>query len=151
MKYEDYYEPDQPYIHFLEKILLNGKEESQAKVKNSTHQNDGKKNVEKYGKEITHHARDVESNVELDQTDMFITSAHGQNLKTLDLNLQTLFYSVSSVIDLFTLEKIQKGSLLKISIEYSCGFTSMISNTQRYRSIGNGWTIDVISHILKHI
>ena len=135
----------------LEKILLNGKEESQAKVKNSTHQNDGKKNVEKYGKEITHHARDVESNVELDQTDMFITSAHGQNLKTLDLNLQTLFYSVSSVIDLFTLEKIQKGSLLKIRIEYSCGFTSVLSNTQRYKSIGNGWTINVIAHILKHI
>lgn len=26
-----------------------------------------------------------------------------------------------------------------------------ISNTQRYKSIGNGWTIDVIAHILKHI
>ncbi len=30
-------------------------------------------------------------------------------------------------------------------------WTSMLSNTQRYKSIGNGWTIDVISHILKHI
>lgn len=28
-------------------------------------------------------------------------------------------------------------------------FTSMLSNTQRYKSIGNGWTIDVIVHILK--
>jgi len=26
-----------------------------------------------------------------------------------------------------------------------------ISNTQRYKCIGNGWTVDVISHILKHI
>jgi DNA (cytosine-5)-methyltransferase 3A len=26
-----------------------------------------------------------------------------------------------------------------------------ISNTQRYKSIGNGWTIDVISHILKYL
>lgn len=32
-----------------------------------------------------------------------------------------------------------------------CDWTSMLSNTQRYRSIGNGWTIDVIAHILKHI
>lgn len=30
-------------------------------------------------------------------------------------------------------------------------WTDCISNTQRYRSIGNGWTIDVIAHILKHI
>lgn len=30
-------------------------------------------------------------------------------------------------------------------------WTSVLSNTQRYKSIGNGWTIDVIAHILKHI
>ncbi|MEG1695553.1 MAG: DNA (cytosine-5-)-methyltransferase [Acinetobacter sp.] len=28
-------------------------------------------------------------------------------------------------------------------------WTSILSNTQRYKSIGNGWTIDVIAHILK--
>lgn len=27
-------------------------------------------------------------------------------------------------------------------------FTDCISNTQRYKAIGNGWTINVISHIL---
>ena len=27
-------------------------------------------------------------------------------------------------------------------------WTSILSNTQRYKSIGNGWTIDVIAHIL---
>lgn len=26
-----------------------------------------------------------------------------------------------------------------------------ISNTQRYKGIGNGWTIDVIAHILKNM
>ena len=30
------------------------------------------------------------------------------------------------------------------------GFTSMLSKTQRYKSLGNGWTIDVIAHILKY-
>lgn len=30
-------------------------------------------------------------------------------------------------------------------------WTDCISNTQRYKSIGNGWTIDVIAHILKNI
>ena len=29
------------------------------------------------------------------------------------------------------------------------GYTAGISNTQRYKSIGNGWTVDVIAHILQ--
>jgi len=31
------------------------------------------------------------------------------------------------------------------------GKTINISNTQRYRAIGNGWTVDVIAHILSHM
>ena len=30
-------------------------------------------------------------------------------------------------------------------------YTSAVSNSQRYKGIGNGWTIDVIVHILKNI
>lgn len=30
-------------------------------------------------------------------------------------------------------------------------YTEGISNTQRYKSLGNGWTVDIISHILKDI
>lgn len=29
------------------------------------------------------------------------------------------------------------------------GYTEGISNTQRYKTIGNGWTVDVITHILR--
>ena len=29
------------------------------------------------------------------------------------------------------------------------GYTSCVSNTQRYRMLGNGWTVDVIVHIFK--
>lgn len=31
------------------------------------------------------------------------------------------------------------------------GYTDICSDTQRYKMIGNGWTIDVIAHILKNI
>ena len=31
------------------------------------------------------------------------------------------------------------------------GYTEGVSNTQRYRQLGNGWTVDVIAHILKGI
>lgn len=30
-------------------------------------------------------------------------------------------------------------------------YTACVSNSQRYKSIGNGWTVDVIAHILKNI
>ena len=30
-------------------------------------------------------------------------------------------------------------------------YTEGVSNTQRYKAIGNGWTVDVIVYILKHI
>lgn len=29
------------------------------------------------------------------------------------------------------------------------GYTADVSNTQRYKMLGNGWTVDVISHIMK--
>jgi DNA-cytosine methyltransferase len=57
--------------------------------------------------------------------------------------------------------KIKKGEILDITYRkltpLECerlqtlpdNWTECLSNTQRYKSIGNGWTIDVISHILK--
>ena len=30
-------------------------------------------------------------------------------------------------------------------------YTEGVSNTQRYKMLGNGWTVDVIVHILNHI
>lgn len=33
----------------------------------------------------------------------------------------------------------------------SDGYTEGVSNTQRYKMLGNGWTVDVIAHILKGI
>ncbi len=31
------------------------------------------------------------------------------------------------------------------------GYTEGVSNTQRYRMLGNGWTVDVIAHILTNM
>lgn len=31
------------------------------------------------------------------------------------------------------------------------GYTEGVSNTQRYIMLGNGWTVDVISHIFKNL
>ena len=31
------------------------------------------------------------------------------------------------------------------------GYTEGVSNTQRYKMLGNGWTVEVISHLLQHM
>lgn len=31
------------------------------------------------------------------------------------------------------------------------GYTEGVSNTQRYKTIGNGWTVDVIAHIFSYL
>ena len=31
------------------------------------------------------------------------------------------------------------------------GYTSLVSNSQRYKMLGNGWTVDVIAYIFKHL
>jgi site-specific DNA-cytosine methylase len=31
------------------------------------------------------------------------------------------------------------------------GYSNIVSNSQRYKMIGNGWTVDVIAHIFKHM
>ena len=33
----------------------------------------------------------------------------------------------------------------------SDNYTNHVSNTQRYKMLGNGWTVDVIAHIFKEI
>ena len=48
------------------------------------------------------------------------------------------------------LEDIQKMRYDRGCIVYNTNnYTEGISKTQRYKCIGNGWTVDVITHILK--
>ena len=30
-------------------------------------------------------------------------------------------------------------------------YTSSVSDTQRYKMLGNGWTVDIVAHILKNL
>jgi len=58
------------------------------------------------------------------------------------------------------LEKIRKGNLLtRSSTPEECeefqtlpkNYTSILNKSQRYKVIGNGWTVDVIAHIFKSL
>ncbi len=55
-------------------------------------------------------------------------------------------------------EQLAKGGLIRRLTETECerlqtvpdGYTGIVSSTQRYRMLGNGWTVDVIAHILSY-
>lgn len=53
--------------------------------------------------------------------------------------------TVDKYIRKFTPEECEKLQTVPV------GYTSSVSNHQRYRCLGNGWTVDVISHILSFI
>lgn len=55
--------------------------------------------------------------------------------------------------DIYNRDDIQYRKLTPIECErlqtVPDNFTAVVSNTQRYKALGNGWTIDVIAHILQ--
>ena len=71
----------------------------------------------------------------------------GGNLKSyFEKNRRQLVFG-QSVDDYRKLSPIECERLQTVPDNY----TAHVSNTQRYKMLGNGWTVDVISHILKNM
>jgi len=67
-----------------------------------------------------------------------LTAAMGTGGNNVPLNSEDLSDRVSPV----ELERLQT---------VPDNYTEGVSNTQRYKMLGNGWTVDVIAHILKGV
>ena len=65
-----------------------------------------------------------------------LTASHAPKLTT-GFSSECIFYRKLTPLECERLQTIPDN------------WTDCVSNTQRYKSIGNGWTIDVIAHILK--
>ena len=63
---------------------------------------------------------------------------------TLDTSCNLCVY-YNDIIRRFTIEELEKLQTLPI------GYTKGLSDRARVKAIGNGWTVDVISHILRGI
>lgn len=62
-------------------------------------------------------------------------------------NHRQIVYVNGDMIDYRLLTPQECEILQTVPLEYTRG----VSNTQRYKMLGNGWTVDVIAHILSHI
>jgi len=78
-------------------------------------------------------------------------SSYGISFGNCKINLPDGYYTIRK------LTPIEAERLQTLPDNYTAlgvddeGKTVKISNTQRYKTIGNGWTTDVIAHILSHI
>lgn len=83
----------------------------------------------------------------------FIYTNHlGQNGKLFKEKAATLVCSASShcVTDDLQIRKLTPIECERLQT-LPDNYTEGISNTQRYKCLGNGWTVDVVAHIFKHI
>lgn len=58
---------------------------------------------------------------------------------------QYLLNEDKTLCRLLTAEEFEKLQTVNV------GYTSMVNNTERYKMLGNGWTVDVIAHIFSYI
>lgn len=137
-----------------EKIIHNGEVELLLKDRNLPHQKNGKKLLKMYGKEIMRLADIILEKQEIEPC--IYTTLYRLNIRNIEQMLITLYWFAKSVIDLSTLKKIKIKNIL-LNYEFENSYTlvpfgkRMMSNSQRYKMLGNGWTVDVISHIFKNI
>ena len=130
------------------KITHFGKEESHQRGQNYTQVMSGKIVLSPYGNETMQNASDALSVLEMMQTNSHSTSITSFRLSTKNLEqmLAISYWFAKSAIGGFTQDTTQKKTLFLTLID---GYTAQVSNTQRYRMLGNGWTVDVIAHIFK--
>lgn len=69
-------------------------------------------------------------------------TARGQNIS--NTGATNVYYSDSEI---YKLSPIECERLQTVPDNY----TAIVSNTQRYKMLGNGWTVDVIAHIFKNL
>lgn len=73
-----------------------------------------------------------------------------------ELNVSRKSYALTTVLkDNYITEKyiIRKMTPIECELPQTLpdNYTSGVSNTQRYKMIGNGWTVDVLAHIFKEL
>lgn len=121
---------------------------SHQKGKSFMQQMNGKIALELSGKEMVQNAKDVLSVLEMLQTNQHSTSITSFRLSTKNIEqiLIICYWFAKNAIDGFIQDTTNPKILYLNLID---GYTAGISNTQRYKCLGNGWTVDVIAHILK--
>ena len=121
-------------------VLLNGR--SIATLMN------GKMSSNISGKEMRELVNSVDINANtVMKTITSITSDPGQDIQNIDQTLIILYSYVKNVIGSSTLSRMWTS----ISFTIERRYTAPVSNTQAYKCLGNGWTVEVIAHLIRSV
>ncbi len=128
-------------------IIKTGKGESLLKENKLLQQRSGENVLSLFGKEIMQLAKDVETDSITHKKLLKSTISSLLNTSNLEQIEKILSCYVIHAINGFTQEKINLENSL-IEINFRTGYTFIASEKERYRMIGNGFTVPVIKHIL---
>ncbi len=140
------------FINITEgRITHYGKEELHRKGSHFTNCLNGKKQLVLFGNEIMQLVKDVDVGVEKSK-DMSYTSTMLSvlSMNSLEQMLATYYLFAKSAITGFT-QDITNQNSLSVQFQINDGYSSIVSDTQRYRMLGNGWTVSVVSHIFSYL
>ena len=128
-----------------------GTEELHRNDSHSTNYPNGKKPLVLFGSEIMELVKDVDAGMKKN-SDMIFTSTtlSALSMSSLEQMLATYYLFAKNAITGYIPNTTNQKSL-SVQFQINDGYTYGITNTQRFKAIGNGWTIDVITHIFKHI
>lgn len=129
-----------------EKTPLNGQGEFPQKDKELLILRFGRSALKLCGEEIELPVEDVENILNICQNNNSIyTMLSRLGTKSIEQMWTILYCYANTVIDGCTVNKTKTESILVL--QYEVPYTEGISNTQRYRALGNGRTVDVLAHI----
>lgn len=138
------------FINITEgRITHFGKGELPLKDKSYTRQLSGNKPLKLSGKEIMELVRGVSVGMEKsNDTSSIYTTLSVLSTSSIEQMLATYYLFAKSAITGYIPNTTNQKSL-SVQFQINDGYTSIVSNSQRYKMLGNGWTVDVIAHIFK--
>ncbi len=135
----------------LKKIITFGKEGLLQKGLHLIQVKDGKLFANLSGKEIMQLAEDVKKDSTTLKKHLKSIISNHLNLKNIDSNWITSFFYVISAIIGYIQKETEIKSSLNLNIYSRFGYTYGISDTQRYKVLGNAITTNVIQVIMEKI
>ena len=140
------------FINITEgRIMHFGTEELHRNDSHSTTYLNGKKPLVLFGSEIMELVKDVDAGMKKN-SDMIFTSTilSALSISSLEQMLATYYLFAKNAITGYIPNATNQKSL-SVQFQINDGYTSCVSDTQRYRMLGNGWTVSVVSHIFSFI
>ena len=111
----------------------------------------GKLSVKLSGKEIMQFVKDAKKDSTTLREHLKYIMLNPLNLKNIDVNWTTSFFCVMGAIIGCIQTETKINNSLNLDIYSRFGWTNMLSDTQRYKCLGNAVTVNVIQAIIKRL